>query len=460
MDNKLTQYTSALFFLVVAVLILLIYGGINQDYFFSDDFHWLGRAVIAQESPLEMLRIEGRDFNPVFLFILWLLIKIFGLSLTVLRGVAIVVFILVIWLFYYVLQRYFNVDRLLAGSIALLFGFNVYLSEVVLNLSALVYSLAIAFFLGALLFYFQGKRAGFVFFLVLAFLTKETIMLGAVALLFYEKEPKQRWFITRVGAALIVLRVLAQWGGTGSYTDFFSFSDSLYKLYFIFIRSMNLSPYGFHLAVGIAAIILIILASIYFWKSRKVQGVGFFLVFFVGYAVFFALLPRLSSRYFLFPSIGFWGITGLVVQYYETQRKSLKYVLLPLLLISFFLNMPQIQREVADYRILGKFYQQYIQVKGGSIRAEVEKKSGNQNQENPVMITLYKESSTPLAGVFQEIVKRQNLPKLLPFRAKSIGGVIEPRFLIPLVFYPGKIARWELIEETTFGFTGKIIFME
>ncbi|NIM16390.1 MAG: hypothetical protein GTO45_30725 [Candidatus Aminicenantes bacterium] len=427
-----------------------------DNYFFSDDFHWLGRAILMQNSSDELFTIEGRDFNPVYLILLWILIKIFGLSPVVFRVVGIVTFSAVAWMFFYILTRYFKINPIIAFSTALLLNFNVFVSEVVLNLAALVYSLSLLFFLGALTFYFDRKRLLFLIFLLAGFLTKETIILAVIPLVFYEKEKNNRLFIIGTLCSLGLLRVLLQLvaaGTTGSYTGFYSFSHMFYKLYFIILRSMNISPLTLPLVVGIIVIIFVFFISLYYMKKKR--GLLFFLLFLVVFALFFSLLPKLSSRYFLYPSFGFWGIVALLTHHFYKnypKQKNLKYVLAPLVLVSLLFNSPFIQKEIEDYKILGTFSHRYIQQQAVLIKNQINPNADTEFHE----MTLSKEDNQPLKAVYQQIINRDNLPKLLPFRPNSIGGVIEPRHLVPIIFYPGKIARWRTSKETHSYFIGRI----
>jgi hypothetical protein len=435
-------------FIVILVVNVVFYRGCMDNYFFSDDFHWLGRAVLLQNSGDELLTIEGRDFNPVYLILLWILIKIFGLSPVAFRVLGIAAFSAVAWMCFYLLTRYFKLNPVIAFSAALLFNVNVFVSEVVLNLAALVYSLSFLFFLGALKFYFDRKRWLFLLFLLAGFLTKETIILAVIPLVFYEKEKNNRLFIIGTFCGLGLLRLLLQLaaaGTAGSYTGFYSFSHLFYKLYFIILRSMNISPLTLPPAAGIAVIILFFFISRYYLEKQR--GLLFFLLFLAVFALFFSLLPKLSSRYFLYPSFGFWSTAAILTHhFYENypKQKILKYALAPLVLVSLFFNYPFIQKEIEDYKILGDFSHRFIRQQEVLIKNQI-----NRNTDTgPREITLYRGDTRQLAALYQQIVNRDNLPKLLPFRSNSIGGVIEPRHLVPIIFYPGKIARWQTSKET------------
>ena len=479
--------TSWLYFFVFLLIIAangVLYWGFQHNYFFSDDFHWLGRAVLAHDSPGEIFKIAGRDFNPVYLLLLGILIKIFGLSPLVLRLISLLTFSAVIWMFFYILCRYFKVNILIALSAALLSSFSVFVSEVVLSLAALVYSLSILLFLVALKFYFDKRQWLYAVVLFLAFLTKETIILAALPLFVYEKEKNLRWFIVASTGGILLFRVLLQiTAAASSYTGFLSFSNIFYKLYFIILRTMGLSPYTVPLPVGIIVIIFLVLVSIYFIKGMasptyycigsgkkhreekvypknkvsegidiKGRGFLFFLLFLAIFSLFFSLLPKLSSRYFFYPTFGFWGIAALLTHYFYQKKKYLQYALIPLLLVSILFNYSPIKREIEDYKILGDFSKQIIRQEAVFIKNQLSTNPGSPG------IILYKRDNRGLIAVYRLINNRKNLPKLLPpFRPQStIAGVIEPKHLIPIIFYPDKVARWEPIEETTYYFRGRI----
>lgn len=444
-------------FLLILCLNIFLYWGCRDNYFFSDDFEWLARGILAQnlpDSPTEITRIEGRDFNPVFMNLLTLMIRLFGLSPLAFRLLSLLVFSAVIFTFFHILSRYFQVNCLISLSVALLCGFNVFVSEVVLNMSALVYSLSLLLFLAGLGFFLAGKRLLYFLFLLLAFLTKETIILAVIPLLFYEQEKRARRFIFVSLCGLVLSRVLLQWltAAPGTYTGFLSTTNFFYKLYFILMRVLNISPYSINPALGAGILVILALAAGYFILSNK-SGVGnrgrgflyFFLSFSV-FALFFSLLPKLSSRYLFYPSFGLWGIVALWTHYFYEKNKKIKYALAPLLIISLLFNYPMIKREVEDYKILGDFSRQYIQQQAALLK----------NEPTAGEITIYKSDSRPLAEVYQQIKNRENLPKLLPFREHGIGGVIAPTHLIPLMFYPEKIVRWYLGRETSDYFTGRL----
>ena len=444
-------------FIFVLAVIAFMYNGFQDNYFYSDDFEWLSRAVLAQspaDSLMEIFKIEGRDFNPVFVTLLSIIVRFFGLSPLAFRLISVLTFSSVIFMFFFILFRYFKVNRIIALSAAVLFGLNVYLSEVVLNLAALVYSLSLLLFLIAVKYYLDGKRTLFLVFLFLSVFTKETVILGFIPLFTFEKEKRKRWFLAASIFGMAAIRGILQLmlAGTGTYTGFLTVSDFFVKFYYIVLKTMNISPYTMHPVVGVVIIILVIAVAMYFIISKKVgklrQGFLFFFLFFVVFSLFLSLLPKLSSRYFFYPAPGFWGLAALMTHYFYQDNKKLKYILVPLVLISILFNYPMIKREIGDYKILGNFSREFIQ------RQAVVIKEAAGKEIKTSEIILYKLNRQPLADVHARVKRRGNLPKLLPFREHGIGGVIEPRHLVPLVFYPHDIVRWQQIKETPNYFTG------
>ena len=448
---------NVLIFLLILSIYFVFYWGFQDNYFFSDDFEWLSRAILAQDSTTESFRVVGRDFNPVFLILLQVVIRFFGLSPLVFRLLSLFTFSAVVFVFFHILSRHFKVNRVIALTAALLSGVNVFISEVVLNFSALVYSLSLLLLLVALKFYFDRKRGLYILFFFLAFLTKEIIVLAFIPLLFYEQEKRNRLFIIISTCAIGLFRILLQLGAAGSYTSFLGFSNFFYKLYFIFMRTMNISPYSIHPLLGAATILILLLIVIYYLVSKKIgRELLYFLLFLAIFSLFFSLLPKLSSRYFFYPSFGFWGMAALLAHYFyssQQRNKKLKYALVPLLLISMLFNYPFIKREVEDYKILGDFSKQFILQQGKVIKNEM---SGNTKAPETTLY-VYKLNYRQLSEIYKRIKSRENLPKLLPFREHSVGGVIKPRHLIPIIFYPDKIVRWHRIKETPNYFKGYLI---
>jgi hypothetical protein len=437
-----------LIFLGILFINAVFYWGFQNNYFFSDDFEWLSRAVSMQNSFSEILSIKGRDFNPVFLFLLWALVKFAGLSPVIFRTISLFTFSATAWFFFYILKRYFKIDPFIAFTCALFASLNVFVSEVTLNLSALVYSLSLLFFFIALHFYLSKKRLLFILFLALGVMAKEAIIPGILPIILYEKETRERLYTIASTVGIILVRALLQLGATGSYTEFLSFKDVFIKLYFILLRSMNISPYSIPAPAGIGVIVLLLLVSIYFF-IRFGRSFLFFFSFLCAFTLFFALLPKLSSRYFFFPSFGAWGIAAFLFQYFYYKNKILKFMPLVFLLFSIMFNYSLIQNEIGDYKILGDFSKHFISNQADFIKKNTGFKTGE--------TIIYKKNSNELTSTYRQIIDRDNLPKLLPIRPHGVGGVINPEDLIPIIFFPEKIVRWRPVNETDILFKGVII---
>jgi hypothetical protein len=222
---------------------------------------------------------------------------------------------------------------------------------------------------------------------------------------------------------------------------------------------MNLSPTAINLSLGIGIIALVIIIFVYFFSKTNVkypisvftqnrQNILFFVSFFLVYLLFFSFLPRLSSKYYFYPSFAFWGCAAYLGNYFYLRQQRTKYILFMLLCVSLLFNYPAIKNEILDYRILGEFSRQFINHQAETITSII-------NSENFGKETIIpRVSDWPLQRTYQHIQNRGNLMKLLPIRNHSQGGMIFPENLIPIIFYPKKIVRWKLTQETNEYFKG------
>lgn len=288
--------------------------------------------------------------------------------------------------------------------------------------------------------------------MLLAFQIKETIILATVPLLLYEKLWKERLFLLISAFGVILTRIVFQLGDTGSYAHFATTENFFYKLYFLILHPMNLSPFAMPLGVGIAALFLVAIVFIYFLRMKR--EAFFFAALFFTFVLFFAFLPKLSSKYYFYPCFAFWGLAALLGNRFYREGKSRRYVRLMLFFllgISLAFNYPALKREIEDYRILGDFSKKYIAKQASLIKARVDLSSGVSE------LSIEKQDNRPLAQTYQEVYRRQNLLKLLPFRKKSIGGLITPTTLVPFIFYPKRVVRWQSIAETDSHFLGRCL---
>ena len=118
--------------------------------------------------------------------------------------------------------------------------------------------------------------------------------------------------------------------------------------------------------------------------------------------------------------------------------------------MSLLFNYPDIKEEIQDYRILGDFSKKYITEQAAIIKSQVHTGSSQ------VELTIKRQGDWQLRRIHRQIHDRGNLLKLLPVRNHSVGGILSPGNLVPFIFYPEKIVRWSLIEETPSYFRGKL----
>lgn len=465
---QLSIYTS------IALAVFFLYNGFQENYFFSDDFQWLAQAIQTENSPGAIFQVRGRDFNPLLSIFFWIVIKIGGISPMLLRIICFIIFSAVLFVFYYILSRYFAVNRLTALCAALLAGFNVFISEVLLYISTFVYALTLLLFFIALKFYLDGKKILFLLFMLAAFQVKETIILAVIALFFYEKQRNNRVFLVISSFFIILTRVVFQVGEAGSYTNFAVTENILYKSYFLILHALNLSPYAMNLSLGIGIILILIIIFIYYSKQMgqtlslrsfkpaakdhiffkgQERNLLFFGLFFVIYILFFSFLPRLSSKYYFYPCFAFWGSAALLLDYFYKRSKLTRYFLVLLVIISLFFNYPAVKREIEDYKILGNFSRNFIEEQGKIIKNTI---SLDRFAKEAAEVRIEKVSDRALRRVYDEIYNRGNMLKLLPVREHSLGGVLLPGDLLVIIYYPGWIVRWQPIKETDRYFLGTI----
>jgi len=422
-------------FMFFILIFFLFYYGSLSNYFFSDDFDWLSRSILVNDSILEIIKIKGRDFNPLTIIVFWSVLKVFGFSAIAFRVLSMLSFILSVFAFYYILKNIFKIDNYIAFYVALLFGVNVYISETMLYLATFVYPISLFFFLLSLKYYFKKKYKLYILFLIVAFLFKETIILATVPLFFYEKKNKPKLFVFLTSTFIFIIRAVLQIGTASKYTSFVSTKYFFYKLYFIMFKAINLSPYNINLIIGIG--ILIGLFIVLFSLLKKNRGILFFISVFIIYVVFFALVPKLSSKYIYYASFGFFGALAYLLEYMYLKYKMTKSILFILFIFVLSINYLNIQKEIEDYKILGAYSKKVLRQHRKIIQSRINPNSTKTN------IRFYKANLRALSVVYKTINNRGNLRKLLPYRKNSINGVISFENLIPIVFFPQHIARWK-----------------
>ncbi len=453
--ERIKAHKRKIYILLIAVIIFLFYYNALNNYFFSDDFEWLSRAILSQANTFEVFKLYGRDFNPVFLIFLTFIIKLFGLSPLAIRLTLFFVYIITAISLFYTLEKKFDFSPFLSFSLTVLIFINVFSSESILNLSASVYFLSFLLFIISVNFLFKNRYLLFAIFFSLAFFTKEVIVLSLIPL-FIVSNKKGKKYCVGTGIILLLFRFVLQISQTEQYTSFISAKLFLVKFYFILLRSMNISPYsvnpiyGFLVLFSIIVMIIIYMVKIGIKDKFSISIFSFWIV----YTIFFAFLPKLSSRYILFPSIGFITIYFRIFNTFSKRYKIINYLISFFVLFSLVYNYPKIRREIQDYRILGEFSRNFIIEEKREILKKIDKNLKTQK------IVIPQKDKTKLVFTYAQIYERKNLPKLLPVRKNAIGGVIKPQDLIPIVFYPENIANFKLEKFDNNKFVGELIFLK
>ena len=168
--------------------------------------------------------------------------------------------------------------------------------------------------------------------MLLAFQVKETIILAVIPLFLYEKQRNNRILLAVSTPSIFLTRFIFQAGSTGSYTHFATTENIFYKLYFLILHPMNLSPFAMTISLGIGVIVILLIVFTYYLKTdRRILFLG---SFFALYVLFFSFLPKISSKYYFYPCFAFWGCAALLANYFLKRSKRTKYFMFSLLIIS------------------------------------------------------------------------------------------------------------------------------
>ena len=453
--ERIKEHKRKFYILLITIIIFLFYYKALNNYFFSDDFEWLSRAILSQANVFEVFKLHGRDFNPVFLIFLTSIIKLFGLSPLAIRFTLLIFYIITAVSLFYILEKRLEFSSFLSFSLTVLIFINVFSSESILNLSASVYFLSFLFFIISANFLLKKRQLLFVIFFSLAFFIKEVIILSLIPL-FIVSNKKGKKICVGTGIILILFRIILQISQTEQYTSFISIKLFFIKFYFILLRSINISPYSINPIYGIFVLfsifIMIILYMVKIGEKDKFS-ISIF-SFWIVYTIFFAFLPKLSSRYILFPSIGFITIYFRIFNTFSKKYKIINYLISFFILFSMVYNYPKIQREIQDYKILGEFSRNFIIEEKREILKKIDKNLKTQK------IVIPQKDKTKLVFTYAQIYERKNLPKLLPVRKKAVGGVIKLEDLVPIIFYPENIAKFRLEKFDNNKFIGELIFLK
>jgi hypothetical protein len=406
----------------LGVLTLLVYARSLNIGFYSDDFQWLGRMAPTQENPFYVFHVFYRDFNPV-LHVSFLFDYIVGGGNAVaFHATSILIHAANAVLLFYLCRRWHG-NPWVAVIAAVIWSFNVRVSEAVIWPAARGHSLATLLVLAALLALgLPSRRRDLIvpILFVLALLTKETAMFPLLLAPWFTREPRRaiRLWITLGGivAGFILLNLLIKpelhLSGAGP-------SMLALKAPFILLRPLGLGDYYDFSYPMLVLVSGLLLTS--FWILRRTTGfVG--LLWIVVCAVPIIPLDKLSSRYLYMLSIGYalvmCGMFELAgrVRYGVDAKRVLRPLVATLALLVIVANGLFVQREINDYAELARPYARCLEALRDAVMSMT---SG----ETFVVVDV---SGADAVLRMQERMRlRGNMNKLIPYRQNGVGGLIE-----------------------------------
>lgn len=328
-NHILKKYQSWFIWLIFLFLSVLVFGRTLNDYFLSDDWHWLYLGFFRPVDGQVFLTnyagdISGGSYNP-FLFLLYkFFVPIFGTKYFWYHAVSIVLHATNAWLVYKLAKRFVNKSAIACGLLFLFWPVQV---EVVAWIAAWPHLWATFFGLLTLLFY-RSKPVLALLFFILAIFTKEiAIILPFIILLWeaYDYSIKKQkiniqvllYFIILI--AFIILRYLSTkilFGFYGQDSLGFAFRAWIGNLAglandylsFGFLRNIFYKVWYYHLD-SVAIMVLVFLAGLFYFYFKKKKTFQFVLLFSFLLATGLILplgLHRTTfagERYLYFPSI-------------------------------------------------------------------------------------------------------------------------------------------------------------
>ncbi len=389
--------------------------------FWSDDYQWLRRGILSLKEPGEILRLNGRDFNPVTLFTYTATLSLFGKRSLPFHIENIILHISNAVLLFYLLLC-FKVERKISLLSSLFWGINYRLSEVPLWITGRTYGLAMFFGLLGLISIVKNKRFIAYLFFILSLLSKEVGILFLLISLFYLPKKKEK---TEAGIVFLILsagRLLIQGKTTSPYLSFLSLSSIHKKLSFIFNNSLSLPSTALPMLVSLILLVMILIIP----KGKRILSISAII-----FLLPFVFLPKLSSRYYYIPSAFIISLAFLSME----KSKILPYVFfIPFSIFSLLMY----QGEIKDYRELSLLWKSKIQGYSGFAQAlPLEEPYGfcNFSYDREYLFLQKKILSTP-----------GRVPKLMPIRKNGVGGIIKLEDLVPFLNYPERFIKTERVK--------------
>lgn len=201
--GKIKKHRSVFVWLVFLFLSFLIYGTILNDFFLSDDWHWL---YLAEQRVVDWQvfltnyagQKAGGSYNPLLFLFYKFFYSIFGIKYFWYHFVSILVHSINAFLVYILAKQIFEVGKLKCNQnwavlVGLLFVFWPVQVEIITWMAAWAHLFPLTFYILSLIFYFAYKKssqARYIFltllFFAIALLTKEIAISLPFIILFWE----------------------------------------------------------------------------------------------------------------------------------------------------------------------------------------------------------------------------------------------------------------------------------
>jgi len=412
---------------VLAVLACAVYVPSLDVGFYSDDYEWLGRMNPTVERPSYVFSVFFRDFNPVLhlsFVVDWL---VGGEAGWVWHAQSILIHALCAMLVFALCRRR-EVDARLAGAAALCWAWNVRISEAVIWPAARGHALATLLCLAALATLnssLRGRRVAALMLFLLGLLTKETALFPLLLLPLFLRDWRREWrllaLLGAIAIGFLAFNVVAKEDWHASAAAWWMLA---LKLPFILLRPLGLADVYRFDALGFAVVLAAFSAAA--WWLRRTEALRG-LVWVAVCTVPLIALDKLSSRYLYMMSVGYalvlCGAAGRLARIGPTRRPATVGLVILLVLVCVS-NAVNIQREIADYRLLGAPYAACVE----SLRAPLRSLAAG---KTAVVIDLGPRDAVP--RLQRTIAERGNISKLIPYRKNAIGGLIELPDLLNLV---------------------------
>jgi len=416
--------------LTMAAAATAVYWPALGSGFYSDDYQWLGRMSPTLERPDYLFTVFYRDFNPVLHASFLLDWMIGGARGEVWHAQSIVIHGLCAALLF-LLCRGRRAGPAVAAAATLVWAWNVRISEAVIWPAARGHSLATLFGLAGLVALTSSlprRRVLAVALFAVGLLAKETALFPMLlAPLFLPDWRREKGLLATLGGiavAFVAFNVLAK--------ESFHASDAgvaelILKVPFLLLRPLGLGDvYGFGWPglLGVAA-----LFGAAAWLLRR--GTGLTGLLWIG-ACTLPLVPleKLSSRYLYMPAVGyallFCGAAAWLASRLRESgpRRLAAGGAATLLALVWTANVVDIQREIADYGVLGRPYRECVEALRQPLRSLAP-------GETAVLVDLGPRDA--ISTLHHEIRERGNMRKLIPYRQGAVDGLIELTDLLNLV---------------------------